>query len=88
VKFKWGGITSFPAYVTSVSAKYTLFSADGTPIRAVCTVSLQPPCRKCREFPPSPCRQTPCCLQGPTILQTKIITRKFPIQFGVPRELS
>jgi nucleoid-associated protein YgaU len=41
VKFKWGGITSFPAYVTSVSAKYTLFSADGTPIRATCTVSLQ-----------------------------------------------
>src|SRR6478752_2021979 len=41
VKFVWGGITSFPAYVTSVSAKYTLFSADGTPIRAVCTVSLQ-----------------------------------------------
>jgi hypothetical protein len=40
VKFKWGAITSFPAYVTSVSAKYTLFSADGTPIRATCTVSI------------------------------------------------
>ena len=37
VVFNWGQITSFPAYVTSVSAKYTLFSADGTPIRAVCT---------------------------------------------------
>ncbi|HEY5115714.1 MAG TPA: peptidase M23, partial [Nakamurella sp.] len=41
VVFKWGAITSFPAYVTSVSAKYTLFSAGGVPIRAVCTVSLQ-----------------------------------------------
>ena len=41
VIFKWGAITSFPAYVTSVSAKYTLFSAGGVPIRAVCTVSLQ-----------------------------------------------
>jgi nucleoid-associated protein YgaU len=27
--------------VTSVSAKYTLFSAAGVPIRATCTVSLQ-----------------------------------------------
>jgi Contractile injection system tube protein len=41
VVFTWGKITSFPAYVTQVSAKYTLFSADGTPIRATCTVSLQ-----------------------------------------------
>ncbi len=41
VVFKWGAITSFPAYVTSVSAKYTLFSAAGVPIRAICTVALQ-----------------------------------------------
>jgi nucleoid-associated protein YgaU len=41
VVFTWGAITSFPAYVTSVSAKYTLFSAAGVPIRATCTVSLQ-----------------------------------------------
>jgi nucleoid-associated protein YgaU len=41
VVFKWGAITSFPAYITSVSAKYTLFSAAGVPIRAICTVSLQ-----------------------------------------------
>ena len=41
VKFVWGGITSFPAYVTSVSVKYTLFTPQGVPIRAVCTVSLQ-----------------------------------------------
>jgi nucleoid-associated protein YgaU len=41
VVFTWGQITSFPSYVTQVSAKYTLFSPDGTPIRAVCSVSLQ-----------------------------------------------
>jgi len=41
VVFSWGNITSFPAFVTQVSAKYTLFSADGTPIRAVCSVSME-----------------------------------------------
>jgi nucleoid-associated protein YgaU len=41
VKFVWGGISSFPAYVTSVSVKYSLFTAQGVPIRATCTVSLQ-----------------------------------------------
>ena len=41
VVFQWGAITSFPAYVTQVSAKYTLFTPEGTPIRALCTVTLQ-----------------------------------------------
>jgi hypothetical protein len=41
VVFQWGGIKSFPAYVTQVSAKYTLFTPEGTPIRALCTVTLQ-----------------------------------------------
>ena len=41
VVFNWGNITSFPAFITQVSAKYTLFSADGTPIRATCAVSLE-----------------------------------------------
>ena len=31
VVLHWGSISSFPAFVTSVSAKYTLFSSDGTP---------------------------------------------------------
>ena len=39
VVLHWGTITSFPAFVTSVSAKYTLFTSDGTPIRAICSVS-------------------------------------------------
>lgn len=41
VRFHWGGMTSFPAYVSSVSAKYTLFTPSGTPVRALCTVTLE-----------------------------------------------
>lgn len=41
VKFKWGVLTGFVGFIKSVSAKYTLFSPDGTPLRAVCTVALE-----------------------------------------------
>ncbi|MGC5020959.1 LysM peptidoglycan-binding domain-containing protein [Micromonospora sp. DT47] len=41
VVFRWGGLTSFPAYVSSVTAKYTLFTPSGTPVRALCTVTLE-----------------------------------------------
>jgi hypothetical protein len=41
VVFKWGGVTSFPAFVTQVQAKYTRFAPTGVPTRAVCTVSLE-----------------------------------------------
>jgi nucleoid-associated protein YgaU len=41
VVFKWGGVTSFPAVVTQVNAKYTRFASNGVPIRAVCTVNLE-----------------------------------------------
>jgi nucleoid-associated protein YgaU len=41
VKFIWGGMTGFPAYVASVTAKYTLFTPAGVPVRAVCTVNLE-----------------------------------------------
>src|SRR5215207_384034 len=41
VVLHWGAISSFPAFVTSISAKFTLFNTDGTPIRAVCSVSLE-----------------------------------------------
>ena len=34
-------LTGFVGYIKSVSAKYTLFSPDGTPLRAVCTVALE-----------------------------------------------
>jgi hypothetical protein len=52
VVLHWGKIVSFPAFVTSVSAKYTLFSADGVPIRAVCSVAME-------EMPNEPWRQNP-----------------------------
>jgi hypothetical protein len=41
VIFRWGGLTGFPAYISSVSAKYTLFTPTGTPVRAICTVTLE-----------------------------------------------
>jgi nucleoid-associated protein YgaU len=41
VVLHWGSTSSFPAIVSSVSAKFTLFSSDGTPIRAVCSVTLE-----------------------------------------------
>ncbi len=52
VIFQWGRTTSFPGFITQVSAKYTLFSAEGTPIRAVCSVSME-------EMPPGAPRQNP-----------------------------
>ena len=52
VKFQWGGIISFPAYVSQVNVKYTRFASNGVPIRAVCTVNLE-------EMPPGNSKQNP-----------------------------
>jgi hypothetical protein len=41
ILFRWGGLTGFLSYISSVTAKYTMFTAGGTPIRAVCTVNLE-----------------------------------------------
>jgi nucleoid-associated protein YgaU len=41
VVFMWGQIVGFPSYIQSVSAKYTLFTSDGAPLRATCNVSLE-----------------------------------------------
>ena len=49
---QWGEVTSFAAFVTSVQAKYTLFTAEGTPIRATCNVSIE-------EMPGDPRKQNP-----------------------------
>jgi hypothetical protein len=42
VKFSWGsfGTASFFGYLEEVSATYSLFDADGTPLRATCAVRL------------------------------------------------
>jgi hypothetical protein len=52
VVLHWDKISTFPAVITSVSAKYTLFRSNGMPIRAVCSVSME-------EMPGSPPRQNP-----------------------------
>lgn len=52
VVFVWGGLTGFSAYVTSVSAKYTVFTPGGMPVRAVCTVTLE-------EISATPAKQNP-----------------------------
>ncbi|MGH3910214.1 MAG: LysM peptidoglycan-binding domain-containing protein [Pseudonocardiaceae bacterium] len=41
VRFQWGAVTGFPAHIKTVTAKYTLFTPSGTPVRAVCTVQLE-----------------------------------------------
>lgn len=42
VKFSWGSFSTvqFVAYVTSANATYTLFSPNGVPLRATCSLSL------------------------------------------------
>ena len=52
VVFQWGKITGFTAFITTVSAKYTVFSSDGTPIRATCSVAME-------EMPSAPAGQNP-----------------------------
>lgn len=52
VLFGWGQQVTFTGYVKSVSAKYTLFRSDGTPVRAVCSVNLE-------EMPDPEARQNP-----------------------------
>jgi nucleoid-associated protein YgaU len=37
----WGDLVGFPSVVTTVSTKYTLFTPGGTPVRAVCTVTME-----------------------------------------------
>lgn len=41
VRFQWGTSWSFDAVITSISQKFTLFLADGTPVRATLDVSFQ-----------------------------------------------
>lgn len=52
VKFCWGKTIEFTAFLKSVNAKYTLFTPEGVPLRAVCTISLE-------ELPGEPGRQNP-----------------------------
>jgi hypothetical protein len=55
LKFQWGSskaLDGFKGYLSQVSANYTLFRMDGTPIRATCSITLI-------EVPDPPTRQNP-----------------------------
>jgi nucleoid-associated protein YgaU len=41
VVFHWGSKSYFDAYVKQVTAKYTMFKPDGTPVRATVTVGFE-----------------------------------------------
>lgn len=40
-RFEWGSLWSFEAVIDSLSQKFTLFRADGTPLRAIVDVSFR-----------------------------------------------
>ncbi|GAA0916591.1 LysM peptidoglycan-binding domain-containing protein [Nonomuraea longicatena] len=41
VVLRWGLLNGFTAFVSDVTARFTLFTPGGLPIRAVCTVTLE-----------------------------------------------
>src|SRR6266545_4687684 len=44
LKFQWGGsgpLAEFKGFLKSVSAKYTMFKPDGTPVRATAQITLE-----------------------------------------------
>ena len=66
VFFQWGSKPLFNAYVKSVSARYTMFKEDGTPVRAQVTAAFE-------EVPDEPGRQNPTS-GGPVGLRVRITT--------------
>lgn len=55
LEFRWGSskaLRGFKGYLSSVSANYTLFRMDGTPIRATCSITII-------EVPNPPAGQNP-----------------------------
>ena len=51
VRFVWGAAWSFDAVITSITQRFTLFAADGTPVRATMDVAFQQ-IKDARLFPP------------------------------------
>lgn len=41
ISFRWGKTWSFKAVIKSISQKFTLFTSDGTPVRATLQLTLQ-----------------------------------------------
>jgi nucleoid-associated protein YgaU len=71
VVFHWGSLDFFPSFITAVTAKYTLFTPEGTPVRATCTVDLQEmPSLTAKQNPTSgslTARRTHVLLEGETL---------------------
>lgn len=41
VQFEWGPVISFKAVIANITQKFTMFKADGTPVRATLNVTFQ-----------------------------------------------
>lgn len=41
VQFKWGPVISFKAVITNITQKFTMFKANGTPVRATLNVTFK-----------------------------------------------
>lgn len=55
LEFRWGtskALEGFRGYLKTATARYTMFRADGTPIRATCSITLE-------EIPTDPAGQNP-----------------------------
>ena len=59
VEFHWGDLHSFRAVLASLSAKFTYFASDGTPLRARCNVTLKQYEEETPAWPQNPTSGTP-----------------------------
>jgi nucleoid-associated protein YgaU len=75
VVLQWGQVRSFTGFITQVSAKYTLFASDGTPIRAACSVTIEEMPSSSDGSPPGQnptsgslaVRESKCVVEGDTL---------------------
>lgn len=80
VQFEWGSLPSFRGVIETLDVKYTLFLADGTPVRATATVRLKEaatvrakkgtdasviPCQTPSDCPPGQSCFNGACAPGP-----------------------
>lgn len=65
VIFGWGNQVHITAYVKSVDVKCTMFTPEGVPLRATCTVAME-------EIPPQVARQNPTS-GGVTTLRSRLV---------------
>jgi nucleoid-associated protein YgaU len=83
VKFGWGHSVLFTAHVKKVSAKYTLFTPEGKPARALCTLDLE-------EIPSPLPRQNPTsgglsALRAHTVVAGDSLASIAHAEYGDPR---